>query len=69
MERRKSLTPKILSFVAMAGWLAAATAAHAQSAPGASGGDQSEGQDASALAKKIQNPIGDLYSFPFQSNT
>jgi hypothetical protein len=25
--------------------------------------------DASALAKKLQNPIGDLYSFPFQNNT
>ena len=22
-----------------------------------------------ALAKKLQNPIGDLYSFPFQNNT
>jgi hypothetical protein len=25
--------------------------------------------DASELAKKLQNPIGDLYSFPFQNNT
>src|SRR5271165_176770 len=25
--------------------------------------------DATALAKKLQNPIGDLYSFPFQNNT
>ena len=29
----------------------------------------SESESASALAKKLQNPIGDLYSFPFQSNT
>jgi hypothetical protein len=27
------------------------------------------GEDATALAKKLQNPIGDLYSFPFQNNT
>ena len=26
-------------------------------------------QSASDLAKKLQNPIGDLYSFPFQGNT
>src|SRR4051794_15290811 len=25
--------------------------------------------DATELAKKLQNPIGDLYSFPFQNNT
>ena len=31
--------------------------------------DASSGDDASALAKKLQNPIGDLYSFPFQNNT
>ncbi len=30
--------------------------------------DDSEGS-ATELAKKLQNPIGDLYSFPFQSNT
>jgi len=28
-----------------------------------------DAEDATALAKKLQNPIGDLYSFPFQSNT
>jgi hypothetical protein len=26
-------------------------------------------EDATQLAKKLQNPIGDLYSFPFQGNT
>ena len=29
----------------------------------------SSGDSASDLAKKLQNPIGDLYSFPFQGNT
>jgi len=29
----------------------------------------SSDDDATALAKKLQNPIGDLYSFPFQNNT
>jgi hypothetical protein len=51
--------------------------AHAQSAaptpaPVVNVGDQASdasNEDATALAKKLQNPIGDLYSFPFQSNT
>jgi hypothetical protein len=38
--------------------------------PGTDGGDSDASSDsASALAKKLQNPIGDLYSFPFQNNT
>ncbi len=35
----------------------------------ASDGTDSGNASASNLAKKLQNPIGDLYSFPFQSNT
>jgi hypothetical protein len=35
--------------------------------PDDSGGGGNE--SATALAKKLQNPIGDLYSIPFQSNT
>ena len=31
--------------------------------------DAGNGNNATALAKKLQNPIGDLYSFPFQNNT
>jgi hypothetical protein len=31
--------------------------------------DADSGSDETGLAKKLQNPIGDLYSFPFQSNT
>ena len=31
--------------------------------------DTSSADDATELAKKLQNPIGDLYSFPFQNNT
>ena len=31
--------------------------------------DDGAGDNATALAKKLQNPIGDLYSFPFQNNT
>ena len=37
-------------------------------APAAAPGDDTTGQSATDLAKKIQNPIGDLYSFPFQNN-
>ena len=36
--------------------------------PGASP-DTPGDNDTTALAKKLQNPIGDLYSFPFQNNT
>jgi|SRR5208337_2367859 len=42
-----------------------------QDAPDASAGkpgDDTAGQSDTDLAKKIQNPIGDLYSFPFQNN-
>lgn len=54
-----------------------ATAAHAQSTPPTpapvvnAGGQEADAsnEDATALAKKLQNPIGDLYSFPFQNNT
>jgi hypothetical protein len=42
--------------------------AAAQSAP-TPPPDTSGDDDATALAKKLQNPIGDLYSFPFQNNT
>ena len=35
-------------------------------APGAAAGSD---EDATELAKKLRDPIGDLYSFPFQNNT
>jgi hypothetical protein len=44
----------------------AAASARAQSTAAQSGAGGEE--DATALAKKLQNPIGDLYSFPFQNN-
>jgi hypothetical protein len=59
----------------VAAFVVAASAAHAQSAPAASdagapiGSGDTAGQSDTDLAKKIQNPIGDLYSFPFQNNT
>jgi hypothetical protein len=49
--------------------------AHAQSAPvnqapvvPAETQDADSGGDATAPTKKLQNPIGDLYSFPFLNN-
>jgi hypothetical protein len=45
------------------------TGAPAQSAAPATAPDAASAEDATALAKKLQNPIGDLYSFPFQNNT
>ncbi len=44
-------------------------AAEAQSAAPSGSDDDSSPDSATALAKKLQNPIGDLYSFPFQNNT
>lgn len=41
----------------------------AQSAAPSASEDDSSPESATALAKKLQNPIGDLYSFPFQNNT
>ena len=45
--------------------------AAAQTAPPSPPADDSSdaNESATALAKKLQNPIGDLYSFPFQNNT
>ncbi|MGD0102706.1 MAG: hypothetical protein ABSC06_01545 [Rhodopila sp.] len=53
---------------------AAGTAAHAQSAaasapPAPSSLEAVEAESETDLAKQLQNPIGDLYSVPFQSNT
>ena len=69
-----------LTALAVAGVLTGAVGyapdAHAQSQPPNAAPaaptetrDASSANDASALAKKLQNPIGDLYSFPFQNNT
>lgn len=49
--------------------LSAGAAVGAQSsAPGVPADDGSDNSD-TAIAKKLQNPVGDLYSFPFQNNT
>ncbi len=54
-------------------FLLAGPTAHAQSPassdPPDASGDTATGGSATELAKKLQNPIGDLYSFPFQNNT
>jgi hypothetical protein len=42
--------------------------AHAQSSASAPPGDDGTESSDTTLAKKLQNPIGDLYSFPFQNN-
>ena len=43
------------------------TAARAETPPPSQDGER--GASTTDLAKKLQNPIGDLYSFPFQNNT
>jgi hypothetical protein len=42
---------------------------HAQSSTPPTEAEDSSPDSDTALAKKLQNPIGDLYSFPFQNNT
>ena len=59
---KPSLLAAILTATA---FVSLAPAQAQQAAPG----DDTAGQSASDLAKKLQNPIGDLYSFPFQGNT
>jgi hypothetical protein len=60
MTHFKTLTTGLLALSVISfGAIAQSTAPTAP--PDASGDD-----DATALAKKLQNPIGDLYSFPFQ---
>jgi hypothetical protein len=49
--------------------LSVAAAAHAQSSVPETPADGTSPDSATALAKKLQNPVGDLYSFPFQNNT
>jgi hypothetical protein len=44
-------------------------AVHAQSSAPEPQADDTSPDSATALAKKLQNPVGDLYSFPFQNNT
>src|SRR5208337_1705108 len=77
IEHKMNAT-KYRSATALAAFLLACAPAHAQQGPiestvakpadDAAPGADTAGQSATDLAKKIQNPIGDLYSFPFQNN-
>jgi hypothetical protein len=61
--------------VSILAWIGLSSGAHAQPEPASSppavrlGTEEQSDDEATALAKKLQNPIGDLYSFPFQGNT
>jgi hypothetical protein len=61
MHRTRSLITLALSLLS--------PGAVAQSATSAPPPDAGSANDATDLAKKLQNPIGDLYSIPFQNNT
>jgi len=63
--------PALLATVLAATALTGLAPAQAQQAAPASADktDDTSGPSASDLAKKLQNPIGDLISVPFQSNT
>jgi hypothetical protein len=66
-----ALAATLSGSVLLAASVAAAQDQSATPAPAAepAGASDTAGQSTSDLAKKIQNPIGDLISVPFQSNT
>jgi hypothetical protein len=63
MRRLLTLSASLLA-VSLLSFGAAAQTTAPTAPPDASGAD-----DTTELAKKLQNPIGDLYSIPFQNNT
>jgi hypothetical protein len=63
MRRSSKLTAGLVAIVVLS------SGGTARSAEPSSASDASSAEDATELAKKLQNPIGDLYSFPFQNNT
>src|ERR1700733_12195269 len=65
MQRLNTLCAGLLALSML---LVGATA-HAQSSATETSADDPSPDSATALAKKLQNPVGDLYSFPFQNNT
>jgi len=65
MSRLANLKAGLLALTLMS----AAASAHAQSPATSAVPEAASASDETALAKKLQNPIGDLYSIPFQSNT
>ncbi len=71
MGLRKTTFAALLATSLLAGGAAQAQQAQdAQPAAGAaSSAADTSGQSTEDLAKKLQNPIGDLYTIPFQSNT
>jgi len=80
MKRPKSMACALGIMMALPGLAAAQTAAgppaittpdSVQTPPAVRVGDADAGagEDTTTLAKKLQNPIGDLYSVPFQNNT
>ena len=81
MPARSAFAVKLTRITAViifsAATFAAAVPAHAQDADNLSAtassaditGDGAASDSAEALAKKLQNPVGNVYSVPFQSNT
>ena len=64
MSRTRSLMILSAGLIALS---VLSSGAAAQSSPEPS--SDAESASATELAKKLQNPVGDLYSFPFQNNT
>jgi hypothetical protein len=70
MSRHGRTTPRLTKIGAgLLALLFSSFGAVAQSAAPTPAPDNASEDNATALAKKLQNPIGDLYSFPFQNNT
>lgn len=68
--KRRSLQRLILLNAALLALLliSAGESVHARSPAAAATGDDTNGDDETAIAKKIQNSLGDLCSIPFRNN-
>lgn len=68
--RQLNVSVLLVALLAVFSWAALTAASAGEATSEASRPTDSSSEDnATDLAKKLQNPICDLYSFPFQSNT
>lgn len=68
--KARQMKLKLLLFFAFLSNIGLINSTRAEStAPNAPAADGEADDDSTSLAKKIQNPVGDVYSVPFQSNS
>jgi hypothetical protein len=68
LSRLFPLCAGLLALLPLAAGMAAHAQAPASSASPDAGSENAAAESSTELAKKLQNPIGDLYSVPFQNN-